>query len=606
MPFGAKLMEVIADTTVDASDRARIGAAIARQSQRLHLGQHLGSRFWQVMSPLGAAQTNPRRALAAGFAAADVATSRWMLDIPRRRRNVQVAIDLLDTAVWSSLAADEPESSRCAIIPGAALCAEVGAEKQLAALVLPLAHAAIAGIVRKRRGHSLRLGQIGWQVWGIMGSVLLADIGRRRRRKEMARHLDALRPSLVAAELAGMNDVGIVADDLLDSVQRASTLIELSLGARGRFVGDLDAGAIKQTMADLTRASGAYLGDAVAQWQALHNAIARDLRAVVRIDVPVRHRTDVLSAAQVDALNEFLDDINPRGQVALRVEPDRIVLGEHALPMVMTAPPAMLYFDPLPVGLLMTAAWMAAPTGAARDHLRWSAAALPVAIAGAGAAIALKQSSDPRRAGHADPRLALTVAGVGLAVYSFVAPRGLRRPFTPEGVSRFPFTQALQGFLMIAELTRTTTSPKQRRAMATTAIASLGVGLARTSRPRSVRHLLAELVWPLTTAASSAALANAISADSAAIQAEVHSGDQQRLEDARRAGRQRMLGLVERSIERAAALLADNRTKLDGRVAAETQRRIEFAASGLVSANRADAPTGPATGPAAGPAVSAS
>ena len=583
--------------TTDAGDRARIGAAIARQSQRLHLGQHLGSRFWQVMSPLGAAQTTPRRALAAGFATADIATSRWMLDVPRRRRSVQLAVDLIDTAVWSSLAADEPESSRCAIIPGAALCAELGAEKQLAALVLPLAHAAIAGVVRKRRGHVLRLGQIGWQVWGIMGSVLLADIGRRRRRKEMARHLDALRPSLVAAELAGMNDVGIVADDLLDSVQRASTLIELSLGARGRFVGDLDAGAIKQTMADLTRASGAYLGDAVAQWQALHNALARDLRAVVRIDLPTEHRTDVLSGAQVDALNQFLDDIDPRGHVALVVEPDRIVLGDHSLPMVMTAPPAMLYFDPLPVGLLMTAAWMAAPTGAARDHLRWSAAGLPVAIAASGAAVALKQSSDPRRGGHADPRLALTAAGTALAIYSLLAPRGLRRPFTPEGVSRFPFTQALQGFLMIAELTRETTSSKQRRGLTAVAIGSLGIGLARTSRPRSVRHLLAELVWPLTTAASSAALANAISADSAAIQAEVHSGDQQRLEAARRTGRRRMLDLVERSIERAASLLAENRPRLDGRVAAETQRRIEFAATGLASAHRSDQTANPSATP---------
>ena len=540
------------------------------------------------MSPLGAAQSTPRRALAAGFAVADIATSRWMLAMPRRRRGVQVGLDLFDTAVWSSLAADEPESSRCAIIPGAALCAEIGAEKQLAALVLPLAHAAIAGVVRKRRGHALRLGQIGWQVWGIMGSVLLAEIGRRRRRAEMARHLDALRPSLVAAELAGMNDVGIVADDLLDSVQRASTLIELSLGARGRFVGDLDAGAIKQTMADLTRASGAYLSDAVGQWQALHNAIARDLRAVVRVDVPAQHRTDVLSAAQVDALNQFLDDIDPSGHVALVVESDRILLGDHALPMVMTSPPAMLYFDPLPVGLLMTAAWMAAPTGAARDHLRWSAAGLPVAIAAAGAAIALKQSADPRRAGHADPRLALTAAGAALTAYSLLAPRGIRRPFTPEGVSRFPFTQALQGFLMIVELTRTTTSSRQRRGLAAVALGSLGIGLARTSRPRSVRHLLAELVWPLTTAASSAALANAISADSAAIQAEVNSGDQERLHHARRVGRQQMLDLVGRSIERAAALLAENRDRLDPRVAAETQRRIEFAANGLASAQLTD------------------
>ena len=49
----------------------------------------------------------------------------------------------------------------------------------------------------------------------------------------------------------------------------------------------------------------------------------------------------------------------------------------------------------------------------------------------------------------------------------------------------------------------------------------VGLGEAE-ARAEAARHLLAELVWPLTTAASSAALANAISADSAVQYFPIH------------------------------------------------------------------------------------
>ena len=130
-------------------DSTRIGATIAAQTRELHLGQHLGSRFWHVVSPLGAANTPSRRALAVACGSLDLASSRW-IGPPRRHLGAQVVIDLADQALWSTLANDEPESSRCAFIPGASLAAELAARWRWRAAALPLAHLAVAGLVRRR------------------------------------------------------------------------------------------------------------------------------------------------------------------------------------------------------------------------------------------------------------------------------------------------------------------------------------------------------------------------------------------------------------------------------------------------------------------------
>ena len=553
-------------------DSTRIGATIAAQTRELHLGQHLGSRFWQVVSPLGAANTPSRRALAVACGSLDLASSRW-IGPPRRHLGAQVVIDLADLALWATLANDEPESSRCAFIPGASLAAELAARWRWRAAALPLAHLAVAGLVRRRRGHRLRLGQVGWQLWGVVGSVGLAEFGRWRRKRALERHMRILRPALVSAEIAGMNSVVLSADNVLDAAQRATILVELTLGKRGEFTGALDAGAVKQKMAALTRSEGGYLGDVLLGWQAVRNSSA-DLARVVSLEVDLHTATRVLSATQVATVQQFLDHVSPCGVTRVSLNDTRLNVGGGELVLQVVPEVPSLYFDPLPIALLMHAAWMAAPTGAAREQLRWSSAALPVGIAGL-ASIRTAQQATIGDQTQADRRSAVAAAGVSLALYTVLSPRGMGSPMTPEGVPRYPFTQALQGYLMILRLADSELNSSERRAALSLAVAAMLIGLSFSRRPWSLRHLAAELVWPLTTSASSAQLASSIDADSDLIRHELEADDQARCDAAFGRGRATMLAVVESCVSEASRAVNDHLDELDHSTAEEARRRLQ-------------------------------
>lgn len=570
--------------TVD-EELGRVVEAIAAQTRALHLGQHLASRFWQAVSPLGAAGTPRRRVLAAAFAVADIGTSRWITGRRQQHFAARIAVDLLDQAVWSALANDEPESSRCAIIPGAALSSELGARFQWRSLALPAAHAVVAGVVRSRRGHRLRIGQVGWQLWGVFGAIGLSRLGKWRRRRARVRHLDDLAPALVAAEIAGMNDVGVVADNLLDTAQRATILIELSLGARGAFTGALDAGAIKQEMAALTRHVGGYLGDVVTGWQRVRNANA-DLRLAVRFDIDTGAATLVVTPAQVDTITRFLDRANPRGRVTVRTQDDHLVVGSHRLLLDGVVEVPSLFFDPMPIALVMNAAWIAATTGPARDHVRWTHVGAPVAIA-LGQAARTARSLRRHDSDRADRSTSVIASGVALGIAATTSARGARSLYTDTGVQRYPFTQALQGYLMVLRIAEPDLTRSGRVAAWSWGAVALGIGLLASPRPRSTRHLLAELVWPLTTAASSAALVASIEGDSGNIRNELLADEQERLAAARRRGSDRMLALVEASIAAAAASLELRRDQLDDDIATEAARRIEHAQASLAEVHGA-------------------
>ena len=576
----------MADSEVD--ELGRVVEAIAAQTRTLHLGQHLGSRCWQALSPLGSANTGRRRLVAAACAAVDVGTSRWIVG-RRRHLAAQITIDLVDQALWSALANDEPESSRCAMIPGASLSSELGARWQWRSVAVPAAHALVAAVVRKRRGHRLRIGQVGWQLWGVFGAIGLSRLGQWRRRRARLRHLDDLAPALVAAEIAGMNDVGAVADNLLDTAQRATILIELSLGARGAFTGALDAGAIKQEMAAPTRHVGGYLGDVVTGWQRVRNASA-DLRLAVRFDISPEAALRVVTPGQVDQINAFLDRVAPRGRVDVHVDEgadaDHLVVGPHRMILDGVIDVPSLFFDPMPIALVMNAAWIAATTGAARDHVRWTHVGAPVAIA-LGQAVRSARTLGRPEADRANRSQSVLASGIALGLAAATSARGARSLYTDTGIQRYPFTQALQGYLMVLRIAERDLRPNARIAAWSWAAAALGVGLLASPRPRSPRHLAAELVWPLTTAASSAALAGSIEADSDTIRRELLAEEHQRLADARRRGSERMLRLVEASIAAAAESLQLRRHELDSAIADEAARRIEHAQARLAEVHRA-------------------
>ena len=290
----------------------------------------------------------------------------------------------------------------------------------------------------------------------------------------------------------------------------------------------------------------------------------------------------MLTPSQVDAVNTFLDRVAPRGRVAATVDGDELVVDGERLVLHGTVEVPSLFFDPMPIALAMNAAWIAATTGAARDHVRWSHVAAPVAITlgqAARSAVAMVHPDADRAARGPCVR----ASGAALALAALASPRGARSLWTDGGVQRYPFTQALQGYLMVLRIAEAELPARTRRLAWGWAVGAIGLGLAASPRPRSPRQLLAELVWPLTTAFSSAALAGSIDADSDTIRAELLDEERERLAAARRRGAERMLDLVRMSIEAAATSLELRRHELDDAIAAEAARRIEQAQARLAA-----------------------
>ena len=117
-------------------------------------------------------------------------------------------------------------------------------------------------------------------------------------------------------------------------------------------------------MAALTRHVGGYLGDVVIGWQRVRNSSA-DLRRAVRFDLSDNAATRVVTSTQVDTVHTFLDTVAPSGRVGVSMDGDDLVVGTHRLRLDELVDVPSLFFDPMPIALLMNAAWIAATTGSA-------------------------------------------------------------------------------------------------------------------------------------------------------------------------------------------------------------------------------------------------
>src|SRR5579884_3998010 len=128
--------------------------------------QGLGSRFHQVVSPRAGARTPGWRTAALVCGAGDVAKAVWLGRNDRFHLLPRLALDAGDLALWCLCADDDADTSEDAVIPGVTLAAEAGARLGPAGLVVPATNAAVAALVRRSRGHRLRLDQFTWQLMG--------------------------------------------------------------------------------------------------------------------------------------------------------------------------------------------------------------------------------------------------------------------------------------------------------------------------------------------------------------------------------------------------------------------------------------------------------
>ena len=561
-------------------------AAVVRTRATLTLIEGLGSRLHQTLSPRGAARSPRWRAAAAASAVADVGKARVLARDDRFALGPRLLIDAADLALWCLAARDDTDTSEDAVIPGVALAAEAGSRLGPVGFVVPVVNACVAGVVRRRRGHALRLEQFTWQLMGVTGGWMLTVFARRRRAALEREHDRDLRAVLQGAQLAGLNDVVMTNEGAIDVLQRATALVDLSgpAGRRRDF-----AGAFKADIADAVRAHAIYLRDTLMVWQARHN-LQPDLRRAVSIELAPDAGTIVLAVEQVDRLHSVLDAMDLSGRVPIApvdaVESaspygarDLVVDGVVvALPSAI--PERLWRFDAIPTAFLMNSAWLLQPMAKHRESVPWSATALPFALS-VGATVWSARHAD--REGVASPRVALALSFAGTIAYTVASSRTMRSSHAELGggepgalVSRFPWILALQGYELVRSIVAPDLARSERAWAGTASGVIVGTGWLLAPPPRSARALAAELQWVAATVIGARRLRDAIRDHGDELAAAVVADDERATLEAYRKGRARAQATIDAAVAEATHAL-ETADHLDAELRSEAERRLQVA-----------------------------
>jgi hypothetical protein len=514
----------------------------------------------------------------------DVGKARWLVRDERFAMGPRLLLDAADLAVWCLAARDDTDTSEDAVIPGVALAAEAGSRLGRRGFVVPVLNACVAGCVRRRRGHRLRLEQFTWQLMGTTGGWMLTVFARRRRDALEREHDRDLRAMLQGAELAGLHDVVMTNEGAIDVLQRATALVDLAgPGGRRRDF----AGAFKADVADAMRARATYLRDALLVWQTRHN-LQPDLRRAVSIELPPEAGTVLLAVEQVERLNAVLDTMGLAGRVPIApVDPiesarpygDRdVAVNGTVIALPSPVSERIWRFDAIPTAFLMNSGWLLQPIGKHREAVPWSATALPLAVS-VGATVWSARRAD--RDGVVSPRTALALSFASTIAYTVASSRTMRHPHAAigdEGVgaSRFPWTLALQGYELVRSIVAADLDPAERAVAGAATVAIVGTGWLLAPSPRSARSLAAELQWVAATVIGARRLRQAIRDQGDELAVAVGDDDERAAREAYRQGRARARATIAAAVADATRSLeaADH---LEPELRAEAERRLRVA-----------------------------
>ncbi len=581
MPSRSKLEAASAGHNAEVAGPSAVPPwrALTDARATLTLAEGLGSRFHQAVSPRGAARSTRWRLAAAVCGALDVARARALRADDRLHLVPRLLADAADLALWCLAADDDHDSSEDAVIPGVALAAEAGGRLGPAGLVVPLVNALVAYGIRRARHHRPRLNQFSWQVMGMGGGWAVSLLARRQKRRlEAFVRLEAT-ARRQQAELAGLGAFLAEHEGAIDLLQRATALVEL--GASKTVSGRRDLTAtVKAAVAEATRGRSTYLRDALLQFQARRN-LQPDLARRVTMVLEEVDGTVVLTAEQAEALSAALASLDLRGPVVVSVadrqgarEPfgrrDLLVDGHK---VALPAPGGRRrVLDAVPAAFLLDLGWLAQPTAAHREQVAWRATLPPMALAAAAAAWSILVRE---RGVEPPPGATLAVAFAITALYTGLAPGAMANPHTPDGVSRFPWAMALQGYELVRGLLVERLGANARAvALGGTALL-VALGWRRSPLPRSKRALVAELVWVVGFEAYARRLRRAMLEAGEAMAAEAERAERSARAVAWRAGRDRMERLLEVLVAQAVSDLEAAWDELVPDLREEAARRLE-------------------------------
>lgn len=222
---------------------------------------------------------------------------------------------------------------------------------------------ASAFIIRKLRGHRLRLAHLGW---GLLMVATGAAIARRQQHLGRATAKAAANERsarFAAAELAGANDLAVTTDSIVDRLQRATALLEPGLRGSATRTNGGDGhrsssrrltAEWKADLARRTRGEANYLVDALLGWQKRHN-LHPDLSTVVRFDLTEVDPGLVIDHAQRRQLETCLEEWALRGRLTVRLTEQRsglrLAIDDQELALPRSAG-TVTTADPAPSGLL--------------------------------------------------------------------------------------------------------------------------------------------------------------------------------------------------------------------------------------------------------------
>lgn len=552
-----------------------VDPVLIRTRVPLHLAMRLGTRVNQLVSPFWADRSPVHRATTVALGVVDLAIARRLRSDPRLGLRLRLPLDAAELALaYATAVRDDYDEASVPAVMGCPLAVEAGARLGLKGLVVPAVNLTVGTLVRRARGQRPRTGTMAWQVAATLGGVGIAAYGRRRRRAVVAQHHRNRVALELQAEIEGRHELAVGRHVVLDDIQRATALIDLTLREPRRHN---PAGEWKAELATTTRAAFAYTGDVLSGWQARHNASSPDLRTVVRLHLPPHQAAVVLARSQADALEGALSRAHLRGTVPVEVRGRRdatevIVDGRRiVLPVPLGQP--RVAFDPVPGAFLWSALWLMVAGAASREHVpRWAAAG-PAAAA---VAMAVGAHRLGERHGGRAPRPTVTAWSVGLTLASTVLHiRTMRNTHGHGSTSRYPHSLAMRGFALVTVLAWSELDRRHRTATVTAGAAIPALAWHLSPSPRSGRELVAELAWPLQALALGGSLVAAIETDAERLGQELRTEDLQALHDARARGRVDALEFACRSLSEAEADLADNVGDLPRDIATEVRRRLD-------------------------------
>lgn len=563
------------------SDRGG-SSAIAGERTWFHLVYRLLLRLYQslcVSARPGSARW--MRWAAPVWAAGDVAGAIALRRSPRLALAPRLLADAADTAFWSHACPGEDDSS---VLNGVPLAAEAGVRMGPAALVVPVANAALAAVAHRISGKPVRLGSFVWQAAGVVAGMGSAAYEESWRRTTRARQLRELAAQTEHARLLGQNALAMSLDSAVDLLMRTVPLLYPldSSASPENLLADW-----KRALAAQTQSHATYLGIALHRWQAEHNDTP-DLSFDVDVALPEDHGTIILSPWQEQWLHSTLVRMRLRGPVSVHVvEPDRarmpnrpIVLSVNQV--LVTIPrdpiPELEPFDLGPAALIAQAGWFLGTSLRGQAQSRVEAVAFPALgslVLAAWATRRLEEEGEAARGPILLGAFGLVIAQAALATATMRAPR------TPSGLQRFPTASSL----IAASILTAFYWPELRRSHRTAAISlvatTLAVGVAVSPESLGARDLLSEGLWPISAALSAARLPGRVRQQTEQLDHQMRTHHEEQVQRAFDEGRATVIDLVATAHAQASAILETNRPLLDARLAQEAERRLAEVAARL-------------------------